>query len=80
MLLQAYPDRVRTLMHWALAHRDELKDWHAYGIERTIVATLAEVGDAETAEILRHYVHHPELGEPAIAAIKAIESQTDTAF
>lgn len=51
---------------------------HAYGAERTIVAILAEGGDAETAEILRHYIHHPGLGELAIAAIKAIESQTDT--
>lgn len=79
LLEQAYPDRIRALMLHALTHRKELKDWDASGAQQTIVAVLAEVGDHQTAEILRHYVHHPELGATAIAAIKTIESRTDVA-
>ncbi|WP_370500237.1 NERD domain-containing protein [Mycolicibacterium sp. jd] len=78
LLLDAYPEQVRTLMQWALTHRGELKEWPDPHIERYVVDTLGRVGVAATAEMLRHYVDHPDLGPSAIAAIKAIESRSDT--
>jgi len=75
LLLAAYPEQIRILMQWALTHRDELKEWPDPHIERYVVNTLGRVGIAATAEMLRHYVDHPDLGQPAIAAIKAIENR-----
>ena len=72
------PEQVRTLMQWALTHRGELKEWPDPHIERYVVDTMGRVGVAATAEMLRHYVDHPDLGPSAIAAIKAIESRSDT--
>ncbi|MCK0177106.1 nuclease-related domain-containing protein [Mycolicibacterium sp. F2034L] len=75
LLLAAYPEEIRIVMQWALTHRDELKEWPDPHIERYVVNTLGRVGIAATAEMLRHYVDHPDLGQPAIAAIKSIESR-----
>lgn len=77
LLLAAYPEQIRILMQWALTHRDELKEWPDPHIERYVVDTLGRVGNAATADMLRHYVSHPDLGQSAIAAIKAIESRCD---
>jgi hypothetical protein len=77
LLLNAYPDQVRTLMQWALTHRDQLKEWPDPGIHRYVVASLGRVGVQATADMLRHYVHHPDLEQAAVAAIKAIETRSD---
>ncbi|WP_123028718.1 nuclease-related domain-containing protein [Mycolicibacterium stellerae] len=77
LLLISYPEQIRVLMQWALTHRDELREWPEPHIERYVVDTLGRVGNATTADMLRHYVDHPDLGQSAIAAIKAIESRCD---
>ena len=77
LLLSAYPEQICVLMQWALTHRDELREWPDPRIERYVVDTLGRVGNAATADMMRHYVDHPDLGQPAIAAIKAIESRCD---
>ena len=42
-----------------------------------IVWTLAEVGTAETADLLRHhYIHDADLGADAVAAVRAIDART----
>lgn len=75
LLLNAYPEQICVLMQWALTHRDELREWPYSRIDRYVVETLGRVGNAATADMLRHYVDHPDLGQSAIAAIKAIESR-----
>lgn len=75
LLLDLYPEEMRTVLEWALQHRDRLattpgrRDRDAY-----IVTTLGVVGSRATADILRRYVHDPDLGALAVAAVRRLEN------
>lgn len=80
MLVHTYPEQLRQLTEWALAHRAQLTrpDWpHAYGdLAVYAIRTLALVGTADTADLLRHhYIHDTALGREAIHAVQAIDTR-----
>lgn len=79
-MVTGYPERVRELLEWALAHREAIHatKWDIFGgIGSYAVRTLARVGTAHTADLLRHhYVHDTELGGDAVAAVHAIDART----
>jgi Nuclease-related domain len=81
-LMQAYPDEVRRLLEWGLAHRDELTTSfpHVNTDERQqyIVRTLGHVGRASTAVLLRDYLANPALAGEAVTAIRQIEQRDGT--
>jgi hypothetical protein len=77
-LLAAHPDRVRQVLEWALANRDNFgngfetrvsPDWR----DRFVVNTLGQVGTRDTTELLREYLTDPDLGQAAVEAIRDIE-------
>ncbi|MGB8403860.1 MAG: hypothetical protein WCE30_07320 [Mycobacterium sp.] len=80
-LTTAYPDQIRHLLERALTHRDELPavhhEWDPMGDTATYaVRVLGRVGNADTADLLRHhYVHDPQLGHDAIEAVHAIDAR-----
>lgn len=78
-LVTSYPEQVRELLEWALAHRDAIRatKWDIFGgIGSYAVRTLGHVGTPQTADLLRHhYVHDTELGRDAVAAVHAIEAR-----
>jgi hypothetical protein len=81
LLVQTYPDELRRLMEWALAHREDFSPpawpFPAWDVPAFVVETLGQVGDASTAGMLRHYLHDPDLGKDAVAAIRRIETRDD---
>jgi hypothetical protein len=81
LLVQTYLDAVRRLMEWALAHREDFsppaRPFPAWDVPAFVVETLGRVGDASTAGMLRHYLHDPDLGKDAVAAIRRIETRDD---
>jgi hypothetical protein len=78
-LISAYRDELRQLLEWALAHRNRFDpkvwNWRVHDAEDYIVHTLGLVGVASTAELLRHYIHDPDLGVAAVDAIRQIEAR-----
>lgn len=81
-LTTAYPDQIRHLLEWALTHRDELPavhhEWDPMGnTAEYAVRVLGRVGNADTADLLRHhYVHDPDLGHDAVQAVHTIDART----
>lgn len=79
-LLSSYPEHVRELLEWALAHRESIRsaDWYPMGgVSSYAVRTLGRVGTAQTADLLRHhYVHDAELGGEAVQSVHAIDTRT----
>jgi hypothetical protein len=82
LLLASYPDHIRRLLEWALTHRDEFGPVHQRGpwsVSSYAVRTLAEVGTAETADLLRHhYIHDAQLGADAVAAVRTLDARIQT--
>lgn len=82
VLLATYPDQIRRLLEWALAHRGDLapggQRWDPMGgTDHYVVRMLGVLGTASTADLLRHhYVHDPGLGRDAIDAVHAIDART----
>jgi hypothetical protein len=78
-LISAYPDELRQLLEWALAkrHRFDPKvwNWRVHDAGDYIMYALGLVGVASTAELLRHYIHDPELGVAAVEATRQIEAR-----
>lgn len=79
MLVTHYPDHIRKLLEWALAHRDQFPPMHRrgpFGVDSYSIRTLGLVGTAETADLLRqHYVLDPDLGVEAVKAKRAIDAR-----
>jgi hypothetical protein len=78
-LMRAYPDEVRQLLEWGLAHRDKLPTrFHPVDTvqrQQYIVRTLGQVGTTATAMLLRSYVADPALGSEAVTAIRQIDQR-----
>jgi hypothetical protein len=81
MLLTSYPEQVRQLLEWALGHRDQFGPVQPRGpwsAGKYIVRTLAAVGTADTADLLRHnYIHDDELGGDVVTAVHTIDARLD---
>ena len=79
LLLAAYPNHIRLLLEWSLAHRGDFAPVHQHGpwsVGSYITQTLAEVGTAETADLLRHhYIHDSQLGADAVATVRSIDGR-----
>ncbi|MGB6514758.1 MAG: hypothetical protein WBF57_17615 [Mycobacterium sp.] len=78
-LITSYPCQVRQLLEWALVHRDQFDpkvwNWRVHNVHDYIVRALGLVGIASTAEVLRHYIHDPELGVAAVQAVRQIDAR-----
>jgi hypothetical protein len=74
LLLGRFASEVRTILEWALQHRDQLPQAIG-GRDRTryIVETLGMIGTPATADLLRRYVHDPDVGDLAVRAIRRME-------
>ena len=63
----------RRTFRGALAHRNRFDpkvwNWRVHNVGHYIVRALGLVGVASSAELLRHYIHDPELGVAAVDAI-----------
>lgn len=82
MIVDTYPEQLRQLAEWTLAHRAQLTrpDWpEAHGnLAVYALRALALVGTADTADLLRHhYVHDAALGRDAIAAVHEIDTRLE---
>jgi NACHT domain/Nuclease-related domain len=77
MVIAVYPDEVRTLLEWGLLHRDELTTYFKNGDrsrrDRYMVRTLGQVGDEQTARVLRAFLGDDDLGEDVVDAIRRLE-------
>lgn len=58
-------------------HRDTLvatpRSWSSDRLAVSVVEELAELGPMHTAALLRGHLSDPDLGSPAVRAIRAIE-------
>ena len=82
VLLAAYPEQIRRLLEWALGQRDQFgpaRQRGPWSAGSYIVRTLAVVGTADTADLLRHhYIHDDQVGGDAVAAVHAIDARLQT--
>ena len=75
LLLKRFAGEVRTILEWALQHRDQLPQTSgSRDRTRYIIETLGMIGTAATADMLRRYVHDPDVGDLAVRAIRRIEN------
>lgn len=75
-LVDAYPDQIRALLHWALPHRDRLLSTMRLPTRELpgfMIGELGYVGDTSTLALLHTYLPDRELGPLAVEAIRAIE-------
>lgn len=65
---------------WSLEHPDRVRSLcrFDYGWRRRVVDVLARRGDRRAADVLRRLVNDPEIGEAAVAAVRAIETRAVT--
>lgn len=81
-LIGAFPDELRRLLEWGLTNRDRLTSKFDFPDvqerDRYIVTALGQVGVASTASLLRAYVVDPELGDAAVASVRALENRRES--
>ncbi|WP_406244157.1 hypothetical protein [Streptomyces anulatus] len=74
VIVDRFPDRVRTVLEYALAHRDRriaLEDaWAFKNRDQRFIQMLASVGDAGTVRRLTVLTDDPKLGRDAVMAIR----------
>lgn len=80
-LIEAFPDELCRLLEWGLTNRDRLTSKFdfpdAQQRDRYIVTTLGRVGVASSAALLRAYVVDPEIGDAALASVRALENRLE---
>lgn len=75
-ILRTFPDEVRPILEWSLAHQELLTSIFPPSIAREradyFIDMLGMVGNAETVELLQEYVDDPQCGRSAIQAIQRL--------
>jgi hypothetical protein len=75
-IMRAFPDQIRPLLEWGLAHPADLTSAFSHGCSHErgqyLVCMLSTAGNAGTAELLRAYIDDAVLGASAIEAIKKL--------
>jgi hypothetical protein len=78
-LIERHAAQVRQLLEWGLTHRDSLPQpaWHGTvpELERYIVATLGQVGDAGTVALLETLRADSDLAEHVVKALKQLNDR-----
>lgn len=76
-LLTACPNQVRQLIEWAVPNRDQLavtfRNGPTYNRLRGLVTDLGIVGTEDTTALLQSHISDDDIGDTAIAAIRAIK-------
>jgi hypothetical protein len=75
-IMQTFPDQIRPLLEWGLAHPADLTSAFSHGLSHErgqyLISMLSTAGNARTAELLHAYIDDAILGAPAIEAIKKL--------
>lgn len=82
LVVDAYPDQVRRVLHWALEHLDRLtslwEQWHGDNPANGVIVMLGAVGDQSTITRLEPLATDQRLGRDAVAALRAIHERLAT--
>lgn len=73
LMMLGFPDEIRLILEWSIQHPSDLTSVFPHVWEdrqRTLIALLAKVGNAESSELLQSYVDDSALGATAIIAIR----------
>jgi hypothetical protein len=79
LLVRRFDGEVRELFEWSLIHTDELVQTARHATWRDLrtylIEVLAQVGDEDSAALLRGYVDDRAVGREAADAVRAIEGR-----
>jgi hypothetical protein len=83
-LFTAFPDQIRQILEFGLAHLDELSTifgkGEAFNKSRRanfVVSALGWVGNSQTVGLLQPFVDSPTLGRSAVESIRQIKNQRE---